>query len=536
MSERIGICNKCGQRYGDIPESVTALKVKCQSCDGTVEIPPLPVPAAAPPAEKPLAAPLGGARPKADRPEKAKSIDRDIAAPEIPEVRKPVAPSKAVVKVPAPIKPVKLAKPVMPLKPIAKVAKPVAPLKPIAKVAKPVAAAAPPAHKPAAADIIAKAKAKRAAEATAGVAAEQKSSASDIIAKAKAKRNATATPAAASNAPVTQRDSRLPKPSGTRRPGGTSKTSASSRRRHNEEEEVEKSKAPMVIVGVIALAVICGGAWWVMRPDAAPTQDENTVQVPADETPAPNASNPGAKEVQPVVGNEAKEVQPVAADSENLDSADANGGPADEAAVDAKPAPVVIPASGVDWVVPAVGEGISTRGVIDYKIILLEQVPQLEKWSGNSAAEWTEIQEDLALFLDDSGAQSNRAGLRLVESYPRGAYPAIVNALMKVNFEDKDGMFLASTLNELLIKIGQGTNYGWESTANLEAGSEAWAKAVLFNKKIVGVWQKAWVEKYIENDDAWANFSSSAADKKAAKDKAAKPKGDVVGPEEDIFD
>ena len=527
MSERIGICNKCGQRYGDIPASVTALKVKCQSCDGTVDIPPLPTAAEAPPAQKPLAAPLGDARPKAERPEKAKSIDREVAAPEIPEVpevRKPAVPIKPVVKVPAPIQALQRAKPVAPIKPIAKVAAPTPP-------------AAATANKPAAADIIAKAKAKRAAEAQADVAPEHKSSAADIIAKAKAKRDVTPAAATLSNAPVTQRDARLPKPSGTRRPGGTSRTSASSRRRHREEEEeVEKSKAPMVIVGVFVLALIGGGSWWMMRPTAEPAQGENTVQVPADQTPAPNASNPGAKEVLPLAGNEGKEVQPVAAESENLDAADANGTSTVDPAAKVKPAPVVIPASGVDWVVPAVGEAISTRGVIDYKIIHLEQVPQLEKWSGNSAAEWTEIQEDLALFLEDSGAQSNRAGLRLVESYPRGAYPAIVNAMMKVNFEDKDGLFQASTLNELLIKIGQGTNYGWESTANLEAGSEAWAKAVLFNKKIVGVWQKAWVEKYIENDDAWANFSSSAAAKKEAKDKAAQLKGGVVGPAEDPFD
>ena len=624
MSGRIGICDKCGQRYGDIPESVTALKVKCQVCEGTVDIPPLPAPepaAAAPaPAEakpaaapeppaakdKPLAAPLGSARPKSERPEKAKSIDREIAAPAMPEAKpepaKPAVPVKPVAKAVVPVKPVaKGGKPNVPVRPVAKGVKPVVPVKPVAKAAPvkpvaktpapkpaapkpvakapaPVAKAAPPAakaeaKKTSAADIIAKAKAKRAHEPKSAEAPAAKASAADIIAKAKAKRAtepaaskdsaadiiarakqkrsapAKAAPAAnkaSSNAPATERDSRLPKPSGGRRPGGARK-----RRQRDEEVVEEKSKAPMIIVGVVVLGAIGGGAWWAMRPDAEVVDDSTiTVEAPAEpgaaETvPAAGSSDPAAAEsatgddgkISPFVAAASEPPPEVGAD----DGEDATDGAAssDAGAGETKPEATVIPATGKDWEVPAVGEPVSTRGVIDYKIIHLDQVPPLEKWSGNNDEEWAEIQEDLVLFLDDSGAQSNRAGKRLVNDYPRGSFPAIVNAMMKINFDDKDDMFMASTLNELLSQIGQGTNFGWGSVSGEEPGSEKWVTSALQDKKVVGAWHKMWVNRLANDDTAWANFASSAADKAAAKKKAEEPKADVsgvVGPEEDMFD
>ena len=636
MSGRIGICDKCSQRYGDIPESVTALKVKCQVCDGTVNIPPLPVsePVAAAPvepapaeaapeapaaADKPLAAPLGSTRPKPERPEKAKSIDRDVAAPAPPEakpevakpaapkVAKPVVPVKPIAKVGKPVVPVrpvaKGVKPVVPVKPIAKVTKPVTPVKPTAKVAKPaapvakpvqkpapvkpvakapapkpvakapapVAKATPPAaakpveKKPSPADIIAKAKAKRAQESTSTEAPVAKASPADIIAKAKAKRAAEpatggkdsaadiiarakqkrggsekAAPAAkrvSSDAPTTERDSRLPKASGTRRPGGR-KGGTSKRRQREEEEVVEKSKAPMIIIGVVVLGAIGGGGWWAMRPDAE-VVDETTITVDAPAATTPEVA-PGATGSSTGEDEEIPQFVAAAAEPPPEVGADAPEGSAEPATdEEAKPAPVVVPASGKDWVVPAIGEPVNTRGVIDYKIIHLDQVPPLERWSGNNDEEWAEIQEDLVLFLDDSGAQSNRAGKRLVDDYPRGAFPAIVNAMMKIDFEDKDDMFIASTLNELLSQIGQGTNFGWGSVSGEEPGSEKWVISALQNKKVVGAWHKMWVDRLSIDDTAWANFASSAADKAAAKKKAAEPAADasgVVGPEEDMFD
>ncbi|MCP4093184.1 MAG: hypothetical protein GY747_07010 [Planctomycetes bacterium] len=632
MSERTGICNKCGQRYGDIPDSVTALKVKCQVCDGIVDIPPMPAPAepaaaepapeapaAAPaaPAEegdKPLAAPLGGARPKTERPEKAKSIDRDVAAPApqpAPPAAAPVKPVKPAAKPVKPIKPVAKAKPVTPIKPVAK-AKPVKPIKPVAK-AKPVApvkpvakapapapkkafeqpaakAAAPapekpavkpkpkvkapapkpvekaaPAEKPAekkssAADIIAKAKAKRATEDKAKP-AEKKSSAADIIAKAKAKRAAAEKPAASKPKPKAKPSSKDPFEKsiiggGARRPSssGQKRAAANRARRHRDEEDVvEKSKAPLVILCIAALAIVAGGTWYMLKDKDKSVENGETVNVPADETggnaAANNANNnaPAAVDVAPATPD-AVDVAPATSDA--VDVVPGSGTDADPAAADvgtdnaggdtpdelATPAAPAASKPSAEWTVPAAGEAVSVRGVTDHTLIKLDLVPALPKFSGSSDDEWSDIVEDLELFMDDSGAQSNRAGKRLVDDYPRGAFPAIVNGMMKLDYEDSDGQYMASSLNELLTRIGKGTNLGWTSMSDLESGTDEWSSGVLYNKKVAAGWHMMWVNKYGVDDNAWASFSSSAGAAADAAKEAAKKKeevGGVIAPEDD---
>ncbi|MBT4561237.1 MAG: hypothetical protein HOC43_10380, partial [Planctomycetes bacterium] len=86
MSERTGTCTSCGQRFGGIPDSVTALKVKCRECNGEVVIPPLPEPEPAPVVE-------AKTPPKAKRPDKAKPVDRVVAGA-TPAAPKPIVPPK----------------------------------------------------------------------------------------------------------------------------------------------------------------------------------------------------------------------------------------------------------------------------------------------------------------------------------------------------------------------------------------------------------------------------------------------------------
>lgn len=605
MSERIGNCEQCGQRFGGIPDSVTALKVKCTECGGTVVIPPLPEApaAAAPPApapqevaptapaketpakEKPLAAPLGDLKPKGNgRPNSAKPVDRGVVAakkPEAPKVAKPIVPLKPVAKITKPIKPlnpvVRLAKPVVPVKPVAKpaapkavapapkpvVAKPTVP-KPVAAkpvvpkpvvpkpaAAKPAAAAATPAPlvkkpepaKPSAADIIAKAKAKRSVGSPA--AKESKPSAADIIAKAKAKREGNSSPAAkpaAKKVAVAAGGPRQVALAGgkpkvavagaRKRPAGGGTSRASARRREPEEEYEEKSKAPMIIVGVLVLGGASFGAWSLLGGDSetGATGDE-VVNVPAETTGTP--TNAAAS------SNTPSTTTPAVADSNTAETTGSSNQGAEgemasetpEASTEAeKPKPVA--KASEEFILPAAGEKINTRGVTDPSRILLDQITPLEKAADTSNDVWKEAVEDLALYLEDSGASSNRAGNRLVEDYPRAAYPAIVNAMMKTDFSTADGLYQASALNNLIIRIGT-KDLSWRAVEFDEVGSDAWDTKVAFNKKVVAAWHNLWVDTYASSLTSWNAFSNVKSAGGAVEEADT---GGIVGPDDDLFD
>lgn len=616
MSGRIGICAKCGQRYGDIPDSVTALQVKCQACgDGVVDIPPLPAPTPAPaaeapappaakekkkdkkakaekPAAKPLAKPIGKPRESAPRPKSAKAVDRDKATP-----KQPVAPVKPVakpVKPVVPVKPVaKPAKPVVPVKPVAKPAKPVVPVKPVAKPAKPVvpvkqvakpappkpvakpappkpapkpaapkpvaakpapkpaapAAASSAAAKPSAADIIAKAKAKRAAEEkaapakSAAPAAEAKPSAADIIAKAKAKRSAqpaAAAPAAKPAAP--QRQAAAPAASGSRRPKVA--TTGGRAARLKEDLHQPKSKTPMIVAGVVVLA-LCGLSTWAVFFKKDPPKDDTLVQATetntntgttpaagnqnAGTTPAASGGNEGASAPDavtpdpPAGGNAGTE----GGGETSTPSGESSGGGGESQPEAAKPK-ATPKASVTEWNPPEAGGTISYSGITDPSILLLGEVPQLGKPGSVSDDTWAEVEEDLALFMEDSGAMSNRAGRRLVDDYPFGAFPAIVNAMLKADFESADGNRLAGALNQLLSDIGKGTNYGWKRVEGEDSGSEAWNKAVVYNKAAVCAWYNMWNKSWSKNPAAWASFTKTTP----VKEESAGG-GGIVGPGDD---
>ena len=595
MSERIGICDQCGQRYGDIPDTVTATKVKCRLCEGAVVIPALPSPAAAPaeaPAEskeEQAKAPQTASQPaEAAPPKPVKPVAKPVPPKPIKPVAKPAPPKpiKPVAKPvpPKPIKPVAKPAPPKPIKPVAKPAPP-KPIKPVAKPAAPKPSSAPaakpaPEKKAAASDIIAKAKAKREAEqkkAAAKPAAEKKPSAAEIIAKAKAKRSAesskaeaaapdkkpsaadiiakakakrTGQPAKPSAAPAKAAAAAKPRIVSKPKPGTTrrkvmvrddagKKPSRASRMR---EEYREPSKWPMIVGGIAVLALAGGASWLVWGPkDEDPVEPvaEETVQLPQDATPA------GTSPAKPDLPPEGREVSPAAPSSDSssdaassLESTSPDAGEAEASTPEeaAAPTPPPAPASSGEWVLPGPGEAIQTRGIRDHALIRLDEVPPLEKWSGTSEEEWADIQEDLTLFLDDSGAMSNRAGKRLVEKHPRGSFPAIVNAMMQQDFEDEDGQYTLTTLNELLVQIGKNTNLGWDNPKEHEKGSDKWADAVLYTKKVVAGWQSRWVDRYSVSDAEWAKFASSAAEEAAKKEREKPKANEVIGPEEDPFD
>ena len=181
-----------------------------------------------------------------------------------------------------------------------------------------------------------------------------------------------------------------------------------------------------------------------------------------------------------------------------------------------------------EWSPPEAGGTISTRGIADPTLLQLGEVPQLGKPDSVSDDTWAEVQEDLGLFLEDSGAMSNRAGRRLVDDYPFGAFPAIVNELLKSDYETSDGNRIAGSLNQLLSDIGKGTNYGWKRVEGEEPGSEAWNKAVVYNKAAVSAWYNKWVTSWSKNPAAWAAFT-----KTTPVEKESSGGGGIVGPGDD---
>lgn len=591
MSGRIGTCAQCGQRY-DIPDSVTALQVKCRACGGTVDIPP-PAAAAPPPATppkkerkaakvdkkaekkaKPIAQPLGKPKAAAPRPKEAKAVDR--AKTKVP--KQPVVAPKAAAKPVAPVKPVvPPKKPVIPPKPVSKPVNPVVtpkraaapPPKPVVPVQKPAppklaaaksapakpAAAASAEKKSSAADIIAKAKAKREAEAKAaarkpapaakpaGKSApkpEAKASAADIIAKAKAKREAQgAAPAAAKPAPAKPAARKAPAAGGGR--PKVQSTGGGRAARLKEELAKPKSKAPMIIGSVVVLIMVAVSAWAVFLkkdPPPAPVEDQ-TAQLPnqgqSGGTPTPAAGSGAAPTKTPILPPSSGDRAPAGADApsagEEGGAPAGEGGGGDSAAADTKPAPKPTPAGVTDWSAPEAGGTISYRGITDPAIIVLAEVPKLGPPPGTAEELWSEVVEDLELYLEDAGAMSNRAGRRLVDDYPREAFPAIVNAMLALDYAENDGHRIGAGLNDLLSDIGKGTNFGWSTVSTEEPDSDAWNKVAVSNKKVVCAWYNKWVTSWAENDAAWASFTKSAVEEQPA---AAPGGSGIVGPDEDL--
>jgi hypothetical protein len=559
MSERTGICLDCGQRYGDIPDSVTATRIRCQVCQGTVEIPPLaapPTPEASPaPASDALGAkPLGEAPKKVERPAAAAPVDREVAkpakkakapvkpvakAPAKPAgktVAKPVftprgaKPSKPVVQPKAPIKPV--AKPA-PLKPAAKPApvKP-APVKPVAKaappkpVAKPVAkapvakpAAAAPANddaakKAKAAAIIAKAKAKRDAQAGGQ---KPKASGSDVLAQLKAKKEVKQSKPVKAAGPVPRK-----KPAKTSGGAGHKSTQAAGTRSRRERDDEggshhrhhtpPKSGPPMalMIISIVGLGAMAGGwYWWQGQED---DQVDTTTSTQAPE----NAGNTGTAD--PIKFEQAEKLDDLPAADSNAgtddDASDPGATSEDNAAKPddgAKPeeasAPKPAPSKGASFIPPGPGEGADSRGITDFDELDLKLVPSIPKWSECSDEEWASIKEDLETFLDDQGAFSNRAGDRIAVQ-GRKAYPAVVNALLQQDFGSKAGTYVGTTLNDLLYKIcNSKPNFGWNNVDQLEEGSDDFLAKALLNKKIAAAWHRYWfIQDFSTNDSSWNKF------------------------------
>ncbi|MDP7560640.1 MAG: hypothetical protein QF745_08870, partial [Planctomycetota bacterium] len=340
-----------------------------------------------------------------------------------------------------------------------------------------------------------------------------KSRAAEILAAARLKRQATPTPTRSSSAPrETKQSPRMqPKPSRRTDKPKEGKENRRSQREPRGHAHIKKGVPPwLTISAVLVLGGATFGLWWILQQDKS---DESPQPSPEDsvslETPEAPTNEMAAEPPPPEEEDEEPKEKVIEKETANKDTAPKAKAPS------------------VPFEVPEAGEPIQYQGITEPALILLAEVTPLPKWSQCSDEEWVDILDDLELYLEDSGAQSNRAGKRLVET-GRPAFPAIVNAMLKTDWSDSDSISVCSSLNLRITEMSAAQkNFGWSSTDQYDEGSEEHIEALLFNKKVVAIWHNQWLSKFSVEDAQWTGF--------AEKKTKAKPKEESV-PDSGGFD
>ena len=125
----------------------------------------------------------------------------------------------------------------------------------------------------------------------------------------------------------------------------------------------------------------------------------------------------------------------------------------------------------------------------------LSTIPDFAPAEGTSEAEWKELQDLAALFMDASaGARAQRAGTTLMNT-PKKSFPAILNQFKKLNLEDEDGYRNADATQKLLERICKGHNVGWKYKPQ-----EYWLQ---YNQKAIKKWCDLWTRA--STDEAYWN-------------------------------
>jgi hypothetical protein len=270
-------------------------------------------------------------------------------------------------------------------------------------------------------------------------------------------------------------------------------------REEREERSYKKPSSNTPLILSLVLLVVCagaGGLWYMVNqnePEPEPAAPVVMATPPAPAAPLPAAAGSTESAPPPVQ-------QPAAAPPKPVDE------PVAAEPVKDNPAPP--PAAAAQdpnyvFVVPEPGKPIAVpRGNVDPARITLEKVPPLQRWSKTSDTTWSSVQADLALYLQNSGARSNRAGDALVKA-GRDAYPAMVMAMMTQDYTTLDGVKMAGSLNDLIGKIVGGEHFGWRAADRYEIGSDEWTEAVLVQKKVAIQRYNRWVDKLREGDSEW---------------------------------
>jgi len=277
----------------------------------------------------------------------------------------------------------------------------------------------------------------------------------------------------------------------------------------------------LLVFSLVGLAAIAGGFfWWQGQQDETPSNTEATgTQTPGESgTPAAPAVDDAPPPTKPLTnlpsgdgGSDADAGDPAgnagASDTGATPPAEGSGSGETEAGAETPATPPSTPATpSAEFIPPAAGDTVSTRGITDFFELDLKQVPSLPKFRDTEDEMQTELLEDLEIFLEDGGAQSNRAGKRVVEG-GRSSFPIILNAMLQLDYGTSDGNYTGGTLNQLLYQIGKSNiNVGWKETKLFDEGGEEFLEAALFNKKATVLWYNTWVSKLAENDAQWKGF------------------------------
>lgn len=221
----------------------------------------------------------------------------------------------------------------------------------------------------------------------------------------------------------------------------------------------EKSPAPAIAALVVIVAAVFGVWKFVL-------QDADGGGTPTGPTVAAAEGTPGVGTAE--LDSDAETTQPDPAQSEEgLEPEDGSPGQGDPATEEppAPKAPKVADPSSVDLTL------LDPFGPVD----------------DTSEGEWAEIQELVDKHIDmDAGAAGNRAGQAL-ERYGKQAFPAIVNAMLKLDYSTEEGFRNGDLLQKRLQFIANGRNVGWKYST--EPSDELFNKKAV--KKLHEVWSKA---------------------------------------------
>ncbi len=141
----------------------------------------------------------------------------------------------------------------------------------------------------------------------------------------------------------------------------------------------------------------------------------------------------------------------------------------------------------------------------------------LEKFgpsNDTTSEEWAEINRLVVQFTDpDAGAAGGRAGKKLEEQFKEKAFPALVNAMMKLDLTSDEGHRTGDVIQKRLQFIANGRNAGWKYER------DEWPnKTAKYNRQVVvllhGVWERA-----KEDPAYWRTYAK--LDQKGAAEEAA---------------
>ncbi len=459
MSERIATCTTCGARYGNIPDTLTARRIRCRKCEGVVEVPPLEEPQEEVVPEVVEAE----AGPVAEESEPEPVVEKPEPAPVVPVRRRSGRPRTAI------------------------------PVDRSVVRKDPAGQEEPKVEKKSGAEILARLQARREAISPPTPETELK----------ERPQEGTAPTESPKEGPKRAHSPTRKVPSRSRRSKKSKSSGRKSRRREAKETPKKKRlpKAGLISIGVLLVLGITA-IFLLNQGDESATDSTVQAKDTSESTPETNAvpsagsaTSANSAEPAPVLEIVAAPPPPEEIEEETAPSPS----PAD---VTAQPLP-----PSREFNPPVAGDAIDYTGITDPLILDLTLVSQLPRWSQSDETTWQEIQDDLELYLDDAGARSNRAGNRLVES-GRHAFPALVNAMLNTDWSDPDSVRTCGALNKLIVGMSQaGKNFGWETLAQKEPGSIEYDTALLWDKKVVAIWHNSWISKFSEDDEQWRGFT-----------------------------